>query len=473
MSSELPTEPTVQASGAHATGSREADLLAAAAKYSFRARMDKKTAEGPIFERGAGSMVWDVNGKSYLDFNSGQMCAALGHNHPTVTAAIKQACDTMIHAHSSHYNTKEIELARRISEIVPGPLQKSLFGESGADANEMAMMIARKYTGGYEIASPHVSFHGLSDSTRAVTFSGWHANHGHLPGGTYAIIAPYCYRCPLAQTYPTCKFACLKTSFELLDAQTTGKPAAVITEPLFSAGGVIEPPPGWLKALQDMCHVRGMLLIVDEEQTGLGKLGQMFGFESEGIVPDIVTMAKHFGGGVGISAVTTTEAIEDKVVRDGYAATHSHANDPLICAAGIASLDVVQMEDVPAKARAIGSHMRERLEAFQQRFEMIGDIRGRGQLMGLELVRNRHTKEPATTEGKTIGQFCFERGLIFSVRREGSVLRFVPPSTTSADQIDAAMDLLGEALERVAVRGISPATGSAKAKPERDVASTS
>src|SRR5712692_9957923 len=428
----------------------EKTLLANADAYSFRARMDKRTAEGPIFVSARGSTVTDIGGKEYLDFNSGQMCSALGHNHPTIVAAIKQAADTMIHAHSSYYNVKEIELATRLGRIMPRPLQKSLFGESGSDANEMAMMIARKFTGGYEIASPHISFHGLSDSTRAVTFSGWHAGHGHRSGGTYAIVAPYCYRCPLNQSFPSCKFACLKTSFELLDAQTTGRPAAVITEPLFSAGGVIEPPPGWLKALQEMCHQRNMLLIVDEEQTGLGKLGQMFGFQAEGVVPDIVTVAKHFGGGVGISAVTTTAAIEDKVVREGYAATHSHANDPLICAAGTASLDIIEKENVPEKARKIGAHMRLRLEAFQQRYEMIGDVRGRGQLTGIELVRDRQTKEPATDEGKAVGKFCFQQGLIFSLRRDGSVLRFVPPSTTTDDQIDAAMDLVGKALETVA-----------------------
>ena len=153
----------------------EAELLANAARYSFRARMDKKTNEGPVFASARDSTVTDVNGKTYLDFNSGQMCSALGHNHPTVVAAIRQACDEMLHAHSSHYNVREIELATRIGKIVPAPLQKTLFGESGSDANEMAMMIARKFTGGYEIASPHISFHGLSDSTRAVTFSGWHA----------------------------------------------------------------------------------------------------------------------------------------------------------------------------------------------------------------------------------------------------------------------------------------------------------
>jgi 2,2-dialkylglycine decarboxylase (pyruvate) len=429
----------------------EAELLAKAAQYSFRARMDKKTAEGPVFASAQDSVVTDVNGKRYLDFNSGQMCAALGHNHPTITSAIKAACDTMLHAHSSHYNVKEIELAYRLGQIMPAPLQKSLFGESGSDANELAMMIARKATGGHEVASPHISFHGLSDATRSVTFSGWHANHGPLMPGSYAIVAPYCYRCPLAQSFPACEFACLKTSFALLDAQSTGRPAAVITEPLFSAGGVIEPPPGWLKALQEMCHARGMLLIVDEEQTGLGKLGTMFGFEREGVVPDIVTVAKHFGGGVGISAVTTSAAIEETVIDSGFIATHSHSNDPLICAAGIASLDVIEQDDVPAKARRIGAAMRERLEALQQRYEIIGEVRGRGQLLGIELVRDRHTKEPATEEGRRIHKACFERGLIFSLRRNGSVLRFVPPATTTIDQIDQAIDTLQGAIEAASV----------------------
>src|SRR5712692_6275826 len=432
----------------------EADLLASARRYSFRARMDGKAQAGditgPVFVSGSGSEVEDVNGKRYLDFNSGQMCAALGHNHPTVTAAIKLACDTLIHAHSSYFNVEEIRLAERLARVMPAGLEKSLFLQSGSDANEAAVMIARQYTGGYEVASPHVSFHGLSDTARSLTFAGWHGGHGALPGGSYAMIAPYCYRCPLRQSFPACNYACLDASFELLDAQSTGRPAAVLTEPLFSAGGIIEPPPGWLKRLQEMCHERNMLLIVDEEQTGLGKLGQMFGFQAEGVVPDIVTVAKHFGGGVGISAVTTTAAIEDKVVREGYAATHSHANDPLICAAGTASLDIIEKENVPEKARKIGAHMRLRLEAFQQRYEMIGDVRGRGQLTGIELVRDRQTKEPATDEGKAVGKFCFQQGLIFSLRRDGSVLRFVPPSTTTDDQIDAAMDLVGKALETVA-----------------------
>ena len=408
-----------------------------------------KSGGGPIFVRGSGSEVEDINGKKYLDFNSGQMCAALGHNHPTITAAIKQACDTLIHAHSSHYNVPEIELAERLGKLMPEPLKKSMFLQSGADANEAAINIARKFTRGFEVASPHIGFHGMSDTTRALTFAGWHAGYGPLAPGTMAMVAPYCYRCPLRQTFPDCEYACLDTSFELIDAQTTSRPAAVITEPLFSAGGVIEPPSGWLAELKQRCEARGMLLILDEEQTGLGKLGDMFAFEAEGVVPDIVTLAKHFGGGVCISAVITSAEIEERVTADEFIVTHSHSNDPLACAAGIASLDVVEQDRVPEKARKLGGYLKAKLQGLAERFELIGDVRGRGLLQGIELVHSRETKEPATDAGPRIAAHALREGLIFSVRREGSVLRFVPPATTTEAQIDHAMEILTNALEAV------------------------
>ena len=426
----------------------ETELLEAARKYSFGGRMDK-SGGGPIFVRGRGSEVEDVNGKRYLDFNSGQMCAALGHNHPTITAAVNDACNTLIHAHSSFFNVKEIELAERLASLMPEPLKKSMFLQSGADANEAAVNIARKYTGGFEVASPHVSFHGMSDATRALTFAGWHAGYGPPAPGAMAMVAPYCYRCPLAQTFPDCEYACLDTSFELIDAQTTSRPAAVLTEPLFSAGGVIEPPQGWLADLKRRCEERGMLLILDEEQTGLGKLGDMFAFESEGVIPDIVTLAKHFGGGVCISAVVTSAEIEARATAEEFIVTHSHSNDPLACAAGFASLDVVEQDRVPERARKLGGYLKSKLLALADRFEIIGDVRGRGLLQGVELVRSRETKEPATEAGPQIAAQALNQGLIFSVRREGSVLRFVPPATTTEAQIDRAIDILTEAFTSV------------------------
>jgi 2,2-dialkylglycine decarboxylase (pyruvate) len=277
-----------------------------------------------------------------------------------------------------------------------------------------------------------------------LTFAGWHGGHGPLPAGSYALIAPYCYRCPLRQTFPGCNYACLDASFELLDAQSTGRPAAVLTEPLFSAGGVIEPPPGWLKRLSEMCRERGMLLILDEEQTGLGKLGTMFACDAEGVVPDMITVAKHFGGGVSISAVTATAEVEVKVVETGFINTHSHSNDPLACAAGIASLDVIEGEDLPAKARDIGARFRAHLDTLAQRYEQVGEVRGRGLLHGIELVEDRHSRRPAEWLGRAVHRHCFEKGLIFSQRRGGSVLRFVPPMTTRPDQLDRAAQLLDE-----------------------------
>ncbi len=220
----------------------------------------------------------------------------------------------------------------------------------------------------------------------------------------------------------------------------------MLTEPLFSAGGVIEPPLGWLKRLQELCRERGMLLILDEEQTGLGKLGTMFACEAEGVTPDMITVAKHFGGGVGISAVSTTAEIEATVIERGYTVTHSHSNDPLACAAGIASLDVIEGENIPAKAAAIGNYFKAHLTALAQRWEQIGDVRGRGLLLGIELVEDRHSKKPAFELGRAVYRHCFDKGLIFSLRRDGSLLRFVPPATTTEAQLDRAAQLLDEAM---------------------------
>ncbi len=430
------------------TGDSEGDLLQAARQFSFGGRMDASDA-GPIFVRGSGSEVEDINGKRYLDFNSGQMCAWLGHNHPAIVKAVGEACERLIHAHSSYYNDQEIRLAERLGRLLPEPLRKSLFLQSGADANEAAINIARKYTGGFEVASPHISFHGMSDTTRALTFAGWHRGYGPPQPGLMAMLAPYCYRCPIALKPDSCGLACLDASFELIDAQTTSRPAAVLTEPIFSAGGVIEPPPGWLPELKARCRERGMLLILDEEQTGLGKTGDTFAFEQEGVVPDILTLAKHFGGGITLSAVSTSAEIEEQVVEDEFIVTHSHSNDPLACAAGRATLDVLEGEGLANVARRLSARLKSKLQALGERFEIIGDVRGRGLLLGIELVRDRETKEPATTEGRAIAQRCLEHGLIFSLRREGSVLRFVPPASTTDDQIEEAAAILEEAIAEV------------------------
>lgn len=432
----------------------EAELLKDAREYVLRARLDKGDVSGPVLVWGEGSIVSDVNGKRYLDFNSGQMCSALGHRSPRVVEAIKQACDRLIHASSSFYNVEEVNLAKKLASISVPPLKRSFFMESGSDANEAAMEIARIYTGRYEIASPHTGFHGLSGFTRSVTFGtqSWRRGHGPYMPGTYAFMAPYCHNCPINLKFPDCGTACLDGAFEVLDAQMADRLAAVITEPLFSAGGVIEPPPGWLANLKRKCEERGALLILDEAQTGLGKLGTMWGFERDGVVPDIVAVSKHFGGGISISAIITTDKIADAVQERGFIFGHSHSSDPLACAAASATIDTIVSEDLPHKAVTLGKSWRTRLESLAKRHPVIVDIRGRGLLQGIELKTDRSGPELPRGIGFDIEKECVANGLLLSVRRNGSVLRFVPPWTTTEEQFDQAAHILEESFESVLCR---------------------
>ena len=397
--------------------------------------------------RGSGSLVWDVDGKAYLDFNAGQMCSALGHCHPRVVAAVAEQLRTLIHSSSTFHNTKEVELAERLAGTLPPPLSKCLFGLSGSDANEAAIGIAKAATGRFEVASPHVAFHGLSDTPRQLTFAFGHAKLPPGAPGSHALLAPYCLRCPIHHRFPECELACLDGSMELLDAEVSNGLAAVITEPLFSAGGVIEPPPGWLGAVAAAARARGALLILDEEQTGLAKLGTMWAFESEGVVPDVLTVSKHLGGGLAISAVVTSEAIEAAALAGGFSYGHSHSNDPLACAAAIAVLDAIEEEGLVERAREIGGHLRARLEELRADHPLVGDLRGRGILQGIELVHEDGS--PASEAGPAIQRACLEAGLIFSVRRGGSVIRLVPPFSSTPEQIDEAVEILAAALAEV------------------------
>jgi len=259
----------------------------------------------------------------------------------------------------------------------------------------------------------------------------------------FAIPTPYCYRCPYKGDGATCCMAPLHFGMETLDRQTAGMPAAVIVEPIVSAGGVIDVPPEYLAGLRQELDRRGALLIYDEAQTGLGKLGTMFAYQTVGVKPDIMTLSKHLGGGLAISAAVTSDEVAERATRNGFSCGHSHSNDPLACATGVASIDEIVENDLPSRAAALGAHWRRNMESLQQRYELIGDIRGRGILQGLELVRDRRSKEPATREAADIYRTCLTDGLMFSVRGQfKNVLRFVPPFTTTPAELDRATDIL-------------------------------
>ena len=406
-------------------------------------------SEGPILARAEGSLIWDTEGKAYLDFNSGQMCAALGHNHPAVTRALQAGLTTLTHASSVYYNVPQIELAKKLVETLDPPLKRALFIQSGADSNEAAMLFARRATGRTGIAAFHLSFHGYTDVTRAVSYCAAGPGYGPSIPDVHAIPTPYAYRSPFANDGdPGWWRPLLDLSFELLDRECPGNLAGVVVEPLVSAGGVIEMPTGYLAALCEAVHARGALLIFDEAQTGLGKLGTMYAYQQEGVVPDVMTLSKHFGGGLAISAMVTSDEIEARAVAGGLSFGHSHSCDPIACTAGSASLDVIRDEDVAAKARAIGGYWQERVRALQQRYEIIGDVRGRGVLQGVELVEDRRDKTPAKEEAQAVYRYALREGMIFSVRgQHGNVLRFVPPFGTTEGQLDRALDILEGGLQ--------------------------
>jgi 2,2-dialkylglycine decarboxylase (pyruvate) len=420
------------------------------AKSSYMGGLEER----PILAESHGSIVTDTDGKDYLDFQSGQMGSALGHQHPRIVNVIQETMQSLLHASKAMLNVPRLRLHETLGKVLPKPLQKSLFLVSGSDAIEAAIDLARKATGGLDVLGLHMGLHGsTSYLTRSLSFV-WNRNqHAVVAPATSAILSPHCYRCPVGSTFPECELQCLKTSMELADANFTSQPAAFIGEPILSAGGVIVPPPGYYKALREECDKRGMLLIFDESQTGLGKTGKLFGFQHEpGVTPDIMTISKHFGGGLPISAVCTTSDIAERAVNRGYFATRSHAADPLLCAAGAESIKIVVEEDMAGQAARIERQIHAALENMAKEFELIGDVRGRGVLVGIEFVTDREKKTPANAEVGKIAQYCLDNGLIFQLRgTQGdlNVIRLVPPMSTTEAEVDRAMSILHDAIKAV------------------------
>jgi 2,2-dialkylglycine decarboxylase (pyruvate) len=411
-------------------------------KTAYMAGLESK----PVIASAHGVWVIDTEGKEYLDFGSGQMAAALGHNHSRYVAAVRRNLETISHSTKTFLNIDRLELHERLGQILTPPLQKSLFLVSGSDAIEAAIDLARKATGGVDVLGMHMALHGsTSFVTRSLTF-GWNrSRHGLAAPSTAAILSPFCYRCPVGKSFPSCDVQCLASSIELADANFTGRPAAMIIEPVMSAGGIVVPPPGYLKLLKQYCRERGMLLIMDESQTGLGKTGKMWGHLHEDVVPDIMTVSKHFGAGLPISAVCTTAEIAERAVENGYFATRSHACDPITCAAGIASIDIVLEEKLPERAAAIETRIKTAIGAMAGRYDFIGDVRGRGVLLGIELVEDRATQKPANEMTREAVRQCEERGLLVQARgshARNNVVRLVPPMVSSDSEIDHGLAIL-------------------------------
>lgn len=392
--------------------------------------------------RAAGSFLYDAYGKRVLDFTSGQMSAILGHSHPDIVAAVQDAVGTLDHLFSSMLSHPVVDLAEALAALVPD-LPKVMLLSTGGEANEAAIRLAKVVTGKWEVVGFTQSWHGMTGGAAAATYSAGRRGIGPMAPGAFAIPAPNAHR----PRFPGVSWqAELDDSFALLDRQSTGNLACFIAEPILSSGGILDLPLGYLAALKAKCVERGMLLILDEAQTGIGRTGTMFAFDRDGVVPDILTLSKTLGAGLPLAALMTSDAIAAMAAERSFLFYTTHVNDPLPAAVGLAVLRVVARDGLVERARTAGERLSRGLRGLQQRHACIGDVRGRGLLLGMEFAG----PDPAALSD-AVTDLALELGLSANIVRIGSsggVTRIAPPLTVSDAEIDAGVDILDVAINR-------------------------
>jgi 2,2-dialkylglycine decarboxylase (pyruvate) len=406
-----------------------------------------------IAERAVGAFVEDASGQRVLDFTSGQMSAILGHSHPEIVEVVTEMIGRLDHLFSGMLSRPVIDLAETLGTLAPG-LTKVLLLTTGAESNEAALRLAKMVTGGWEVVGFAQSWHGMTGGAAAATYSAGRRGHGPAPVGSMAVFAPNAYRPRFVDASGGLDWRSeLEDAFDLIDRQSAGGPAAFIAEPVLSSGGILELPLGYLAALQARCHERGMLLVLDEAQTGLGRTGSMFAFERDGIVPDILTLSKTLGAGLPLAAVLTTDEIEEQAHERGFLFYTTHVSDPLPAAVGLKVVEVVLRDQLASRAAQAGERLRAGLTELRDRYDCVGDVRGRGLLVGMEIVADKDSKKPAPELGAAITQRCFELGLsmnITALRGMGGVFRIAPPLTITDDELDLGITILDQAIADVA-----------------------
>lgn len=406
--------------------------------------------ESIIVERAEGSFVYDADGRGILDFTSGQMSAVLGHTHPDIVATVDRQMRSVAHLFSGMLSRPVVELASRLAALAPG-LERVQLLTTGAESNEAAIRMAKLVTGGHEVVAFAQSWHGMTGAAAAATYSAGRKGYGPVAAGSFVIPAPNSYRPRFAHADGSNDWqAELDDAFELIDRQSTGNLAAFIAEPILSSGGILELPPGYLAALKRKCEERGMLLILDEAQTGVGRTGHMFAFQRDGVTPDILTLSKTLGSGLPLAAVMTSAEIEEKAHERGFLFYTTHVSDPLPAAVGVTVLDVVARDGLVEQAVARGDRLRGGLASLQQKFDCVGDVRGRGLLLGLEIVTDRQTKAPGFELGAKVMEEAMSRGLSMNIVKlpgMGGVFRIAPPLTVSEAEIDRGLEIMSDAIE--------------------------
>ncbi|MBP6004032.1 MAG: aspartate aminotransferase family protein [Pyrinomonadaceae bacterium] len=392
--------------------------------------------------KGEGEYVWDDQGNKYLDCFGGVLTVSVGHANPRINESVLAQNQTIQHTSALYANPNQSNLAEKLAEITPGRLKKSFFTSSGTEADDTAQMAAKIATGRHEVVVLRHSYSGRSATALSST---GHSNWRPLPAQVAGIVhapAPYCYRCPFKLEYPSCEMACANDIEELIQTTTTGEIAAFMAEPILGVGGFIVPPPEYFQIAYDIARRHGGLCIADEVQTAWGRTGdKWFGIEHWNVEPDIITSAKGMANGVPIGWTIATPEVADKFPGLTFA---TFGGNPVSTAAALAVIKMIEDDDLRTNCRVVGDYFRGRLEELKEKYPVIGDVRGMGLMQGIELVRDRKTKEPAPQavltvfeETKRQGVLIGKGGLYGNVIRTGMMLN---STKDNVDELIRALD---------------------------------
>jgi 4-aminobutyrate aminotransferase len=409
-----------------------------------------KSVAPMVIDHARGCVVTDVNGRDYLDCFAGISVVNAGHGNPEIIAAAKAQMDKLVHCSSYLYHVQAVaDLAEAMARITPGKLSMSFFGNGGAEAIEGALKLARLSTGKHEFIALHASFHGRSFGALSVTGnSGRKKKGGPYGTGVAFAPAPYVYRSQWPDDPEECGRQCAQVIDEVVRFATSNDVAAFIAEPVMGEGGIIVPPPNYFREVKKVLDQYGILFIADEVQSGFGRTGKMFAIEYYGVEPDILVSAKGIADGFPLSAFTARPEIAGAYKPGDHLSTFG--GNPISCAAALANIKYMERENLAARSSEMGEYAMAKLRELQKRNALIGDVRGAGLMIGVELVKDAK-KTPAAAEAEASRAACFERGLLIGVGGVfGNVIRFQPPLVISKAQIDQAMEIFAAALQGAA-----------------------
>jgi 4-aminobutyrate aminotransferase-like enzyme len=392
--------------------------------------------------------LWDIEGNKYLDFFGGIVTIGVGHCNPKVTEKIKAQTDKLQHTSTLFPNEAIVALAEKLAEITPGKLQKSFFTSSGTEANEAAIMLARMASPSYDIVALRHAYSGGSALAKSVTAQSAWRKGGVISVGISHALNPYCYRCPLHLTYPSCGVACANDVESVIQTTTSGQIAAFIAEPIQGVAGFVTPPPEYFKIVYRIVKNYGGQYISDEVQTGWGRTGKKWwGIEQWEVTPDMITSAKSMANGTPVGLTITTAELADKFQGLNIA---TFGGNPVTSVAARAVIEVIEEENLRENTFVVGGYFRKKLEELQQKYPLIGEVRGMGMMQALELVRDRQTKEPAAAETNQMLERTRANGLL--VGKGGmyaNVIRMAPAMNISKADVDEGIRLLDTSFSEV------------------------